>query len=403
MLPQGFLLILSGNDMAKQSYAGVGFIVAPHVRRSIITFKLESERMCMLKLRTVRGKVVLLSAYAPPQTPNHPIDERQSFFQSLSKLWSESSCNGPRFLLGDLNSRLYKRLPGEEAYIGESFVEHQHRQLHADMNRFQLMQLCAECDLQIVNTFTDHSLSNLVTYKEIGYVHGSNVTSTNHELLDLILAPRTQAHRIANLSCIKEFALKSHHYLVIADLDVDLTKATPGSNNNRINVSLLRQPHKRAQFINIVEQELEAVMQTCDTQDTSSLAEGWSQSFHTAAQLVLGPTKMQKKKPWISDRTLDHISKRNEAKFKQDPAEEARRNKLIKHSVKQDRADWFHDMLRQGDWKAIQKFRKSRSSNFSKMRNAHGKILFAHERAEGLAQHLETVQWAVRPETIPSD
>ena len=117
LLPEGFVLILSSNNVAKQSFAGVGFIVAPHVRRSIITFKLESERMCMLKLRTVRGKVVLLSAYAPPQTPNHPIDERQSFFQSLSKLWSETSCNGPRFLLGDLNSRLYKKLPGEEAYI----------------------------------------------------------------------------------------------------------------------------------------------------------------------------------------------------------------------------------------------------------------------------------------------
>ena len=60
-------------------------------------------------------------------------------------------------------------------------------------------------------------------------------------------------------------------------------------------------------------------------------------------------------------------------------------------------------MLKQGDWEAIQKFRKSRSSNFSRMRNADGKVLFAHERAEGLAQHLETVQWAVRPDTIPSD
>ena len=146
----------------------------------------------------------------------------------------------------------------------------------------------------------------------------------------------------------------------MADLDVDLTKATPGSNTNRMNVSLLRQPHRRAQFIDIVEQELEAAMQACDKQDTSSLAEGWSQSFHKAAQLVLGPTKIQKKKPWISDRTLDHISQRNEAKFKHDPVEEARCNKLIKHSVKQDRADWFHDMLKQGDWEAIQKFRKSR-------------------------------------------
>jgi hypothetical protein len=30
-------------------------------------------------------------------------------------------------------------------------------------------------------------------------------------------------------------------------------------------------------------------------------------------------------------------------------------NKLIKHSVKQDRASWFQDMLEEGDWNAVQK------------------------------------------------
>ena len=71
-------------------------------------------------------------------------------------------------------------------------------------------------------------------------------------MLDLISALRAPAHRIANLSCLKDFALKSHNYLVIADVDVDLTKAILGSNTSRVNVSLLRQPHKRAQ-IDVVE------------------------------------------------------------------------------------------------------------------------------------------------------
>ena len=36
------------------------------------------------------------------------------------------------------------------------------------------------------------------------------------------------------------------------------------------------------------------------------------------------------------------------------------------------------------------------------MKNQHGRVVDASERAETLAEHLEHVQWAVRPDTIPS-
>jgi len=121
----------------------------------------------MLKLRTQKGKVVLFSAYAPPQTPNHPVNERQECFHSLAQFWSEVSCNGPKVVLGDFNSRLYARLPGEEDMIGDSIVRYANMKLKADMNRFLLMQLCSECDLQVVNTFSGLSVAELVTHRDI--------------------------------------------------------------------------------------------------------------------------------------------------------------------------------------------------------------------------------------------
>ena len=59
-------------------------------------------------------------------------------------------------------------------------------------------------------------------------------------------------------------------------------------------------------------------------------------------------------------------------------------------------------MLAEGDWNAVQKYRKFKNYDFNKMRANDGHILSAHERAEALADHLEQVQWAVRPDTIPS-
>ena len=199
-LCNGFLLILSGWDTNDINYAGVGFIIAPHVRRSIITYCLKSARICMLKLRTFKGKIAIVSAYAPPQTPKHSALERQAYFQELSKFWSDTSCNGPKLIAGDFNSRLYARLTGEEQIIGPNIIAKPGKSLHAHMNRFQLLQLCHDANLQIMNTFTQHELPDLVTYHEIWFDKNSPVTaSTNHELLDLLLVPQavTQAYQFA--------------------------------------------------------------------------------------------------------------------------------------------------------------------------------------------------------------
>eukprot|EP00973_Karenia_brevis_P063981 8891804-Karenia_brevis.AAC.1 len=59
-------------------------------------------------------------------------------------------------------------------------------------------------------------------------------------------------------------------------------------------------------------------------------------------------------------------------------------------------------MLHDGNWKCIQEYRKKKGSKFSKLRASSGEILSSNERAEGLADYLEQIQWAVRPDTIPS-
>ena len=401
-LCNGFLLILSGWDTNDINYAGVGFIIAPHVRRSIITYCLKSARICMLKLRTFKGKIAIFSAYAPPQTPKHSALERQAYFQELSKFWSDTSCNGPKLIAGDFNSRLYARLPGEEQIIGPNIIAKPGKKLHAHMNRFQLLQLCHDANLQIMNTFTQHELPDLVTYHEIWFDKNSPVTASNHELLDLLLVPQAQSHRLTNLHSVNNSALKSHHYMVIADFDVDLNKASKACPGTTIDRSQLRQEDTKQLFITHVEQEMSNSIANNCTHTVDTFSDAWTHAFQVATKHALSTPIVQKKQPWISDRTLRYIMERIDAKAEMRWNSVAEYNKLIKHSVKQDRATWFHDMLANGDWKAVQKFRKLKTTDHSKLRAADGRMMAVHERADGLAKHLETVQWAVRPDTIPS-
>ena len=44
----GFTLINSGSDDGKRSFAGVGFLVAPWFRDSIYSYKLISDRICVM-------------------------------------------------------------------------------------------------------------------------------------------------------------------------------------------------------------------------------------------------------------------------------------------------------------------------------------------------------------------
>ena len=113
----GYLVILSGSATNEREYAGVGFIVAPLLRKSIVGFVQASARMASLKIRIPGGKMAIFSAYAP-QSGRH-YDERQEFFQNLASFVKSTSSHGPKIICGDFNARLYRRLPGEEEIMGQ--------------------------------------------------------------------------------------------------------------------------------------------------------------------------------------------------------------------------------------------------------------------------------------------
>ena len=79
---EGFLVILSGSSEEKREYAGVGFIVAPWFRSSIIGFCQASRRYACLKFKISGGKAAVISAYAPHGGLSW--DKRFAFFYELN-------------------------------------------------------------------------------------------------------------------------------------------------------------------------------------------------------------------------------------------------------------------------------------------------------------------------------
>ena len=62
---KGFLVILSGRSDEKREFAGVGFIIAPQLRASIIGFCQASSRFACVKLKVAGEKIVIVLTYVP--------------------------------------------------------------------------------------------------------------------------------------------------------------------------------------------------------------------------------------------------------------------------------------------------------------------------------------------------
>ena len=114
---EGYLVILSGSeDESDHQYAGVGFLIAPDIRRSVIGFLQASPRYASLKIRVSGGKLVITSAYSPHS--GKPYTDRQAFYDELSAHIANQSFHGFQMVLGDFNARLHRAFPGEEEILG---------------------------------------------------------------------------------------------------------------------------------------------------------------------------------------------------------------------------------------------------------------------------------------------
>ena len=62
-----------------------------------------------------------------------------------------------------------------------------------------------------------------------------------------------------------------------------------------------------------------------------------------------------------------------------------------------DRGQWLDTLLKDGDWRQIRALRKPKRPTCGRLRNANGQLVESDEWAETMADHLERVQWHVRP------
>jgi len=295
VLDDGFLLILSGRQDDEREYAGVGFLVSPHMRRSVIGFCQLSRRIAYLKLRVSGGKMVVFSAYAPHG--RKPFEERQTFFTELHDAFNSTSSHGIKVIGGDLNARLHKRLAGEEAMLGEFVLGNPARVLEPGTNRELLMELCSSTSLVVANTLCEVPRERQITYYDIGATPASEFSHKNFTAIDFVLVPRDMQRSIGPVVSDRGAALTTHHFLVETMIDVAVEKQRPRVGTGHKDVAALRSPAVAQKFAD----EFAKLIGTADaTADVSEACGQICNACSRAAQAALQERSVQARRPWIS-------------------------------------------------------------------------------------------------------
>jgi hypothetical protein len=108
-------------------------------------------------------------------------------------------------------------------------------------------------------------------------------------------------------------------------------------------------------------------------------------------------------RPWISAATLDLIHQRFDARTQEDWLLEKDLKRETRKSARRDRSRWLQDLAGKGDWQSLRKLQREKKDTQTRLQDAQGNIVSSEARANTLADHLEQIQWGVRPITLQPD
>ena len=107
-------------------------------------------------------------------------------------------------------------------------------------------------------------------------------------------------------------------------------------------------------------------------------------------------TLPSRRRPWISDFSLQLIARRNEEREKGNRSIEQALHKEIRQAVRKDRAVWLDNEVAGGGWKGIRLLTRKKRVRPIQLQNSVGEIVVGADKAEVLADYLEKVQWKVQ-------
>ncbi len=232
----GWKLFYSGVDSADRAHAGVGILTSPRMNDQVIEWLPKSERLGILRIKVGERIIALIQVYAP-NCENEYVKFVEEVALALESLPNTDSI----MLLGDFNAHVGNDDGAWNGVIGRN------GDASINSNGRQLLDLCANSGLSIMNTYFRHKNIHKYTW--------GNAAGTQKSLIDLVIVSADIRELVSDVRVKRGAELSTDHHLVVCRLRCNHRPTIPKvSKTIRIKWESLRDSNVAKEYADNIEQ-----------------------------------------------------------------------------------------------------------------------------------------------------
>ena len=369
-----------GNQPDQERH-GVAFIVKNSILPIIEDITQIDGRNISIKIRDHHSKILFVNTYAPHS--GYELEVKEKHFQKLHNIVKHENAHTKIIILGDFNVRLQGQLETEKHIIGNNIYGYgpQHISLCKTQvleSRELFISFCDEHNMIVSNTFTNQNNEHIYTYTD---------PSGERAQLDYILINNKWANSLKNIWVDQQAGIYSDHKPIIATLHTKLAKP-----KTKVPFTRYKPPdnEQTENYNKFIQDNSVNIDWTDHVQVMNLLSDAAENSFEK--------TNPQIKKSYITQSTWELIQKRQRIHEQKEEGDGKEIVKQVKKAVRQDRTKFVIDKLettnkKNPNWKPIKELRTDYTPNFTKIMDKNGKRVPTNNRANAIADYLETQHW----------
>ena len=220
----------------------------------------------------------MISAYAP--TMNHPLDEKEKFYEDLRRILKKVSPHDSILLMGDFNARVGNNHQAWPDVLGKHLLG------TSNSNGLLLLSICSEFNLTITNSI----------FQQRNMYKGTwcHPRSKHWHTLDYVITRQSERNCVKITRAHRGTELWSDHRLVRSKLKIHIPSKPQRSKPTapkKINFNALKNPATATSF----SQKLDEAVEQCSiTEDIESSWKSLKDIMYETSLGVLGFPKKEK-------------------------------------------------------------------------------------------------------------
>ena len=376
-----------------REYHGVAAVLSPNAKLLVSDYEQISSRLMRISFYSAGPPIHVFNAYAPQSGADS--HSKEAFYDQMESSYNSFPLAHPKFIFGDFNARIHAKCYHEPMLGPHIFGRgHAYLQMMSEdslENRRLFLNLCAACDLAVMNTWFQKSCQHQFTFREPASKHEPPWGPDRFAQLDFVLAPGRWKNSVTDVSARTAVFTDSDHYIVTADCRIRLQARIPSTPSPKFRPPT---PQQKS-FFNA---ELRRTLRATNCRDISTFVRA-VQDAESSCFTVISPKQRQ---PHISARTWNKILCRNAAHERNDWETVSRLSAEIKRDSRKDKREALLRTLEQCNdakekWEGPKILKSKKIIKFTKLKDRHGNRVGFSERAEKIADYLHHVQWSPAP------